>query len=255
MSDPKRLLDELESADGDLPAMLRAGKSELPDGAQLGALAAKLGIAAGVAGAAGAAGLGGSASAGSGTSAGAAAGASVAKAGLAIKIGGALAVASAVGVSATIVATTRHDAPPAPVGIVASAAPIGTTSGAAALPVASAEPSAPETPPSASASAPPSVKTAAPSESGAEGEVRLLERAQDALRSSPSDALALADEHARKYPRGMLAQEREVIAIEALAKLGRTKDLTARANAFKARFPGSSHVRRVDALLEHRTGY
>ena len=48
----------------------------------------------------------------------------------------------------------------------------------------------------------------------------------------------------------MLAQERAVIAVEALVKTGRTAEAKMRAEKFKARFPGSSHARRIDALLE-----
>jgi outer membrane protein assembly factor BamD (BamD/ComL family) len=47
----------------------------------------------------------------------------------------------------------------------------------------------------------------------------------------------------------MLVQEREVIAIEALVKTGRKEDARTRADRFKTRFPGSSHTRRLDALL------
>ena len=77
----------------------------------------------------------------------------------------------------------------------------------------------------------------------------MLERAQDALKSRPREALALCDEHARAFPNGMLAQEREVIAIEALMKTGREQEARARAARFASRYPGSSHARRVDTLL------
>jgi outer membrane protein assembly factor BamD (BamD/ComL family) len=81
-------------------------------------------------------------------------------------------------------------------------------------------------------------------------EVKLLERAQDALRSGRhAEALSLCNEHTKSFPNGMLAQEREVIAVEALVKTGRTAEAKARADAFKKRFPGSSHARRVDALV------
>jgi outer membrane protein assembly factor BamD (BamD/ComL family) len=79
--------------------------------------------------------------------------------------------------------------------------------------------------------------------------VKLLERAQDALRSRPAEALALCNEHTQRFPGGMLVQEREVIAIEALVKTGRKEDARKRADRFKTRFPGSSHTRRLDALL------
>jgi hypothetical protein len=80
-------------------------------------------------------------------------------------------------------------------------------------------------------------------------EVTLLERAQRALRTDPAAALALTDEDARQFPAGALTQEREFVAIEALAALGRRGDATTRADTFRARFPDSAHLRRLDLLL------
>lgn len=252
MSDPKRLLDE--ARDGDLANLLSAGKGEMPDNAQLGALAAKIGILGGLggAGAAGASGAaGGGAGAGAGTSAGAklAAGATAAKTGLALKIGGAVVVASAASATAIVATSTRDEPPKTPVGIVATPATSNSAANGEVPPAGlriTAAPSESAPPPPASSSVRTST-SAAPE--GPEAEVRLLERAQDALRSRPAEALALADDHARRFPRGMLAQEREVIAIEALVKTGRTSEAKARAARFKARFPGSSHTRRIETLV------
>lgn len=80
-------------------------------------------------------------------------------------------------------------------------------------------------------------------------EAPLLRSAQDALRTNPSETLAKTQEHARKYPRGLLVQEREVMAIEALLKLGRRDEAASRAERFSRSFPGSTHQRRIDALL------
>jgi hypothetical protein len=80
-------------------------------------------------------------------------------------------------------------------------------------------------------------------------EAPLLRSAQDALRTNPSETLAKTQEHARKYPRGLLVQEREVMAIEALLKLGRRDEAASRAQRFSRSFPGSTHQRRIDALL------
>src|SRR5262249_8668637 len=52
-------------------------------------------------------------------------------------------------------------------------------------------------------------------------EVALLDRARAALASSPAQALALADEHAARFPHGKLGMEREMVAIDALRRLGR----------------------------------
>jgi hypothetical protein len=248
MSDPKRLFEELR--DGELRDLLAAGKSETPDDHQMAALAAKIGLLGGLggAGAAGAGGAGGggagAGAAGAGAKAGAAVGA--AKGALAIKVVGAVAVAGAVS-AGTVVATRHADAPrAAPIGIVASAPGPAATAG---------EPSvrlAPRIDPLASAAIEPSAKPV-PARSAAPAspsdEVKLLERAQDALRTRPDEALALCNDHARTFPNGMLVQEREVIAIEALVKSGRTDEARARAARFKARWPGSSHARRIDTLV------
>lgn len=77
----------------------------------------------------------------------------------------------------------------------------------------------------------------------------ILLRARQELASDPAGALALTDEHARRFPGGTLAQEREVLAIEALAALGRAQDARARLAAFRAAFPQSRHLARLDALV------
>jgi hypothetical protein len=79
--------------------------------------------------------------------------------------------------------------------------------------------------------------------------VELLQRAQDALRSNSSSALSIANEHRKAYPDGLLAQEREVIAVEALEKLGRGAEAEQRATAFVRRHPGSSHISRLSTLV------
>ncbi len=83
-----------------------------------------------------------------------------------------------------------------------------------------------------------------------EPEVDFLRRAQAVLASSPSEALKMADAHPSMYPRGVLAQEREVIAIDALARLGRRREAALRAEAFRSAFPRSAHLSRLAALTE-----
>ncbi len=77
----------------------------------------------------------------------------------------------------------------------------------------------------------------------------LLGRAQAALASDPARALSLTAMAKRDYPRGVLVQEREVIAIEALSRLGRTAAAKARAGAFIAAFPGSAYRSKVENLV------
>jgi hypothetical protein len=76
-------------------------------------------------------------------------------------------------------------------------------------------------------------------------EAELLQRAQAALRADPVAALALARRHQRRFPRGALVQEREVIAIEALKRLGRHDAASSRAAAFERHYRGSLHRSRA----------
>jgi hypothetical protein len=76
-------------------------------------------------------------------------------------------------------------------------------------------------------------------------ETALLEQARAALQSRPSEALALTRRHQARFPQGALAQEREVIAIEALERLGRKAAANARAAEFERRYRGSVHQPRL----------
>lgn len=80
-------------------------------------------------------------------------------------------------------------------------------------------------------------------------EPQLIERARKALASEPRRALTLTQEHQRRFPAGALAVERDVIALEALARSGQTAEATRRAHAFEAKYPRSIHLPRVRALL------
>lgn len=95
---------------------------------------------------------------------------------------------------------------------------------------------------------PPLSSPVAPASSLA-AERRLVARARELLSSSPSEALRATDRHGTMFPDGLLAQEREVIAITALANLGRFDEARARADRFDQRFPGSAHAARVRASI------
>ncbi len=111
----------------------------------------------------------------------------------------------------------------------------------------------PTSPPTATAdgeldaSAVPSRASSPPVSAPSEGE--LLGRAERSLASSPATALALADEHARRFPRGSLVQEREVIAVEALARLGREAEARARGRALLRAYPASIYRTKVEQVL------
>src|SRR5262249_21542852 len=81
-----------------------------------------------------------------------------------------------------------------------------------------------------------------------ETEVELLQRAQRSLSSNPAAALAAAEEHRARFTGGALSQEREVIAISALAALGRAGEARARAARFVESYPRSAHRPSVEAL-------
>jgi hypothetical protein len=76
-------------------------------------------------------------------------------------------------------------------------------------------------------------------------EVALVTAAEKAMPSDPATALALAEKHAAKFPNGELLEEREVLAIEALAALGRSGDARARADRFLASSPRTPYRARV----------
>jgi len=176
-----------------------------------------------------------------------------AKAGLSLAKGTMLAIAAAAvlaGAGAGALVLGTPSAPSQPSGVVsAPVAPLLESAPAPSLalvplPSASAAP--------AGSVKPPMKPTASVEEADPALEPALLREAQDALRTSPQLALTKTQEHARKYPRGLLSQEREVIAIEALVKLGRRPEAEARAARFEKSYPGSTHARRIEALLGAR---
>jgi hypothetical protein len=99
---------------------------------------------------------------------------------------------------------------------------------------------------SAAAARPRAAARASRSQPPSLAEAELLQRAQAALRADPAAALALARRHQRRFARGALAQEREVIAIEALKRLGRHDAASSRAAAFERRYRDSLHRSRLE---------
>jgi len=146
--------------------------------------------------------------------------------------------------------TTHEPALKAPVAS-PSAAPLSlpTPRDSAEAPLAPNEPSAP-----AHARVRVPAPTAAPSASSASedalsGETRLLNEAHRALASNPNLALAIAREHARRYPQGQLAAERELILVQALVKLGRVREAEVRGRELRKTAPKSIYEERLDKVL------
>ena len=135
---------------------------------------------------------------------------------------------------------------------IASAAPAAAQATSPSVPVPG--PEADGASPSASASAntaelePPSAANEKPASATHKPptEAGLLEQARRSLNSSPAAALQLANQHAARFPHGVLTQEREVIAIEALRRLQRTSEADRRAASFSRAFPGSAHQRLIE---------
>lgn len=148
---------------------------------------------------------------------------------------------------------------PSPVTTAVAPAPLPTTEAFAPVPALQEQA---ETPTKARDAVRPrgkhreALRHAAPPESQgvSSDEFALLRAARQAVAAQPERALSLTEEHARRFPQGMLAQEREAIAIEALAKLGRGAQAQARAQTFLKAHPGSPYRPRIDAALARLSG-
>jgi hypothetical protein len=65
-----------------------------------------------------------------------------------------------------------------------------------------------------------------------------------------AEALQAAELHAKRFPSGSLAQEREMIAIESLLRLSRRAEAERRADKFRKAWPTSTHLVRLNTLLK-----
>ena len=238
--EPVRLSSAGSGADPALRAALEAGRAELPTDAQLGQLAARLAPLTGVAVA----------------GAGAVAGAWPIVASLlaVVAIGGAVAYLAVTGESSSESEVMVDGG--------AESAADAEVAGAKEAGAPSPQPS-PGTGEGAEADAGNAaarvregrarVDARVPTEEAPEvdvdAELALLRAAQDALRVDPARALAIAGEHARRFGDGTLAQEREVVAIEALVALARPPEARERAARFASRWPRSAHARRLAVIL------
>lgn len=92
------------------------------------------------------------------------------------------------------------------------------------------------------------------SETNPGAELALLKRARGLLAATkPEEALTLMDQHAARFPQGMFVQERELLAVEALAQLGRPQETHTRAAAFLRAHPKSVHAARIRAIDDTQT--
>jgi hypothetical protein len=103
--------------------------------------------------------------------------------------------------------------------------------------------SSPGAHPAASSAAPP-----APGAGALGDELALLRGAQDALRAHDGvTALGLLEQHAARFPQGMLREERLATQVLALCTLERLAEARAAAQVFLGSYPHSPHARRVRA--------
>lgn len=98
--------------------------------------------------------------------------------------------------------------------------------------------------------------TPAPPLPSADPEVQLVERARIALRrGTADDAIRTLMAHERRFPTGQLAEERDVLLVEAYLAAGNTRLARERLAHYRATYPTGLHRRRADAAereLEQR---
>jgi hypothetical protein len=160
-----------------------------------------------------------------------------------------LPMAASFAVGSGITAAAMHRPAPVAVAPTVSCPPAP----AAAPAVVTAEPSrpppvppAPAPPLPAAASQPPPVP-----EDQLTAERRLLDVARRALEAEePDRALNAVAQHERRFPAGVLVQERETMAIRALLVQGRVADARTRAERFHARFPDSLLWPTIEGALQ-----
>ena len=80
-------------------------------------------------------------------------------------------------------------------------------------------------------------------------ELALLEEARRATARSPELALTPLETHRARYPYGVLADERELMELDVLRRIGRVHDARSRAHAWLARDPNGMFAPRVRAIL------
>ena len=137
-----------------------------------------------------------------------------------------------------------HRPPPAAVPEPASVTPVEAALAGTAL----GEPLEPSAPAASSAPERSSPGVGEPSKSGKEisQEVALLSKAQAALsRGRPQEALQAIAEHAQRFPRGVLTEERAATRARTLCALGRTQEAAAELKRIEKLSPTSAYLARA----------
>jgi hypothetical protein len=243
---PQRLSESRDAENEFLRDSIEDSKRDLPDETRLAAIALKLGP--GILGGAAAAGGGGGAAAGGAGAAKASVAPAAAKIGAmsaSMKLATAAAVALAIGGGAIVVPKILSPS--------TSAVTVAPTTSAASSSATSSSTMSLSLPPASASVAPPSpfasMKPLDIPQCNADQETKAIQQAQDSLKTDPDYALAQCDDAAKLFPNCTLAQEREVIAIDALTRLGRMPEAKARAQKFHADFPNSPAWPKVQHLI------
>lgn len=160
----------------------------------------------------------------------------------ALAVGGVV-VTRVVTSSSSVSSTGTSERPPrAPVIAIDAGQPLDAHADAA-IPVETNLDAEPEARPSrARAKSQAAAPTPPPTTPPAVTEPAILAEVSVALaRGDAEHALVLVDRHARTFPAGVLAEEREALRIRALLALARTTDARRHATEFVARYPRSIH--------------
>jgi hypothetical protein len=80
-------------------------------------------------------------------------------------------------------------------------------------------------------------------------EAALLEKARASLERDPASSLTTLDAYAAAFPTGTLSIERELLAVDALRRLGRVRDARSRGETLLGRARGSIYEERVTRIL------
>lgn len=97
--------------------------------------------------------------------------------------------------------------------------------------------------------APPAPVANEPSRAGIAAELELLLAARRRLANDASGALALLDRHRAEFPHGALAKERDVLAVEALSRMGQREAAREQANTLLEDSETGFYADRLEQLL------
>jgi hypothetical protein len=168
--------------------------------------------------------------------------------GKAIVVGAGLAIGTAIG-TVWMLKKAPHGVPQPPASVTQPSNTLPANPAASAPPLAESAAAPVENNEGARQSPTPSTPsspTSRDSRTSGLNEVALLDLARSSLGTDPRRALSLTQEHAKRFPHGALTQEREVIAIEALSRLGQTDAARSRGSEFERHYPGSAHQQKID---------